>query len=136
MKRATLLLSMLLLALAAGPAFAGSRLAIRLVEANNRGGGVAGELGDVAELLKGNLPFNTFRLISAKSMALPAGGEVELGRGFRASCEGPQRGLTIRVTRDRKPVLNTTVELADGTPLILGGFPIDGGKMILVLLAQ
>jgi hypothetical protein len=136
MKRAKLALCAWLLACAAGSAFAGSSLSLRLVEANNSGAGVSGELTDVAGLLRDNLPFNTFHLASARALKLPAGGEIALGRGFVAHCDGPQHSLTIRVARDGKPILKATVELRDGTPLILGGFPTEGGKLILVLLAQ
>ena len=136
MRRATWLWIVALLGLLAGPALAGSTLTIRLVEASNKGGGVSAELRDVADLLQNNLPFKAFQLLATKSVRLPASGDIDLGRGFTAHCEGPQRNLAVRVIRDRKPVLDSTVELQDGTPLILGGFPADGGKMIVILLVR
>lgn len=113
-----------------------SSLSIRLVQASNQAAGVAGALGDVAELLKTNLPFDTFTLLSSKTLGLPAAGQVGLGNEFTVSCQGTQRSLSIRVSRGGEKVLDTTVSLQSGIPLILGGFPAKPGKMILILLAN
>lgn len=136
MQRPTYAAILLAAILCAAPAFAGSSVSIRLVQADNSGSGVGGGLDDVSELLKSNLPFNSFKLVSSGSVQLPAGGSAGLGQGFAAQCKGSQDSMQITVTRGGKKVLDTKVGLQDDVPLILGGFPAGSGKLMLVLLAQ
>jgi hypothetical protein len=121
----------------ASAAHAGSELGIRLVEANSRRGGMGPGLEDVAGLLRENLPFNTFRLVSSGALRLPArGSTADLGSGLAVTCSGSQRNLSVTVTRGRRPLLRTTVALRDDRPWILGGFPGGDGKLIVILLAR
>jgi hypothetical protein len=115
---------------------AGPTLTIRLVDASNTGKGAGGGLEDVAQLLKENLPFNSFRLLANKSMPLPASGSVALSEGIQARCSGDQRNLSVVIERGRKVQIQSTVELRNGIPLILGGLPSDTGKLIVILLAK
>jgi hypothetical protein len=120
----------------AAPVFAGPTLTIRLVDASNSGKGAGGGLGDVAQLLKDNLPFNSFRLLANQSMPLPADGTVSLAAGIQARCSGDQRNLRVVIERGRKAQIQSTVELRNGVPLILGGLPSDTGKLIVILLVR
>ncbi len=124
-----------LLALTGAASAAGS-LSIRLVQASNRGQGVGDGLSDVAELLRGNMPFNTYALLATRSLALPADGAMPMGEGLTVRCSGRQGNLQVTVTRDGRAVLQTTVELQDGIPLIVGGIPTERGKLIFILLAR
>lgn len=113
----------------------GTTLSVRLVEASNNGAGVDPGLADVAGLLQGSLRFTRYRLVAQKRMRLPASQTVTLA-GYAVQCEGPQRGLRIRVRSKGTGLLDTTANLRDGKPLVLGGFPAKSGKLILVFLAQ
>lgn len=126
----------LALIFAAGGAFGGSVLSIRLVEASNSGQGMGTGLGDVAHLLQNNLPYKTFQLQASRSMSLPANSAASLSYGIVARCSGGQENMNVIVERGGKKIMQTIVELRDGTPLIIGGLSSAQGKLILVLLAK
>lgn len=137
MKRTLLLLGVFLLATAVHAGKGGGTLSIRLVEAGNEGQGVGKGLGDVGQLLQENLPFKSFQLRADKSVSLPADGSVGLAAGFVARCSGDADKLSVIIEQKGKPgKLESTVSLRKGKPLILGGFPSDGGKMIVILLLR
>ena len=117
--------------------FAGDTLSIRLIEASNDGKGVAPELSDVEKLLKQNMPYSGYRLVDSKATPLPASATIDLAAGFKVKCSGKQNNLSVTVTQNKKESLRSTVELRDGKPLILGGFPGKGeNRYILILLAR
>lgn len=124
------------LLLGAGVSRAGSVLSIRLVEASQKGQGMGTGLGDVSRLLQENLPFKSFQLLASRSMALPAGGVASLSGGMVARCSGEQGSMTVVIENGGRKVMQSTVELRDGSPLILGGFPSGKGKLIIILLAK
>ena len=120
-----------------GKGMAGEVVTIRLVEASNGGGGVAKELGDVASILKGQLPFNQYRLVDRNQCKLPAAKRsIKMARGYGLECQGEQDNFTVKVRHKKSEILQTTIALKDGKPLMLGGFPDDKGKLLLILLAQ
>jgi hypothetical protein len=119
--------------LSAGIVLAGPELSIRLVEASNSGQGAGGGLEDVAQLLKDNLPFDSFRLLAEKSMGLPANGSVALAEGIVVKCSGDQGNLSVTIERGRKEQIRNTIELRKDSPFIVGGFPSGKGKTIVVL---
>lgn len=120
----------------AGNGVAGSLLSVRLVEASHAGQGMGVGLGDVANLLQNNLPYKSFQLLASRSMALPANGVASLNSGIVARCSGGQDNLSVVLERGGKKIMQTTVELRDGTPLIIGGISSAQGKLIIVLLAK
>jgi len=122
--------------LTAGGSFAGSILSVRLVEASHAGQGMGTGLGDVANLLQNNLPYTTFQLLSSRSMSLPASSMASLSLGIVARCSGGQENMNVILERGGKKIMQTTVELRDGIPLIIGGISTGQGKMIVVLLAK
>lgn len=118
------------------PVWAGEILSIRLVKADNSGGGQAGGLDDVIEVLRNSLVFKTYSLMASTTVAFPVkSGVLRLG-DYLIDCSGGQADLTIRVRSGRRELLKTAVSLGDNKPLILGGFPCQGGKHILVFLTQ
>jgi hypothetical protein len=120
----------------AAAAHAAPTLSVRLVEASREGGGVGRDLGDVAAVLQQNMPFDTFRLLSSRTMRLPGDQQHDMGSGYAVRCAGEQQSLAITVSRDGRVVLRSTVALRDETPLILGGFPSRSGKIIIVLVVR
>ncbi len=136
MKNRTILALLFAGLFAASSAMAGDSLLIRLVEASNSGTGAAG-LSDVIDVLKNSVPgYGQFSLVASGSTALPAdGGTVVVGK-YKISCKGSQKDLKIEVSTGHKRLLSMSASLRDGIPVILGGFPSDKGKHILVFLAQ
>ncbi len=127
---------LLVLIFTAGNGIAGSTLSVRLVEASHAGQGMGVGLGDVANLLQNNLPYKTFQLLASRSMPLPAKGVASLSSGIVARCEGTQESLNVVLERGGKKIMQTSVELRDGTPLIIGGLSSGQGKLIVILLAK
>ena len=130
-------------------AVAGDTLSIRLVEASNprkgREGAAAGEraaqgapkgLEDIEDTLKQNLPFNTFALVDEQTMKLPASETANLARSFTVRCSGKQDALSVSLKRNKEELLSSVLSLRDNKPVILGGFPSDKGKLLVVLVAR
>ncbi len=136
MKHSTMLLVALLACLTASNALAGETLSIRLVEASNEGPGNLDGIEDVIRILKKSSSHEHFALIASATQSLPAKGQTSKLRSLAIKCKGKQGNVTITVKSGRKQLLNTTVALKDGTPIVVGGFPSRKGKMILVFLAR
>jgi len=135
MKTLRMALAALLVGGLAMTGLAGSALSIRLVEASQKGGASSPGLEDVVDILSRNLPYATFTLQAQQSVALPAAQSVAMG-GFTLSCSGPQHALQLSVKRGNRVLISTILRLADGTPVIVGGFPSANGKQIFVLVAR
>ena len=129
-------LAALLCLAAATPCLAGRSLSVRLVHATNEGQGSAAGLEDVQHALKQSLPYTTFRLLSSASVPLPANNDAASLDSVTIRCSGSQESLTITVNQGGKQILNTTVNLRDGKPFILGGLPAKEGKKVLVFVAR
>ncbi len=115
---------------------AGELVTLRLVEASNTGDGVSPELKDVGSILKAQLPFKSYRLVDRGKCKLPADQSIGMSRGYRIRCTGVQDNFTIKIRQGKSEILQTTVALKDGKPLMLGGFPSNKGKLLLILLAK
>lgn len=124
------------LAVLAAPARGQGTLHIRLIAASNNGQGISGALSDVQGLLQSNLPFQRFDLLDQARVALPADRTVSMARGIRVHCVGHTGQLHVRVSREGHEVVNTTLRLREFRPVILGGFPHQQGRLLLVLVAQ
>ena len=117
-------------------AHAAGAVDIRFVRAH-REQSVSPALRDVEGLLRSNLPYQGFELLSRTSMRLPARGQsAGLARGYRVRCDGDARRLSVRVDRGDNTVLNVAVALRPGNPVILGGFPDGQDRLLLVLVAR
>lgn len=116
--------------------FAAPILSVRLVEASHAGQGMGAGLGDVAHLLQNNLPYKSFHLLASRSMSLPASGVASLSAGMVAKCTGGLENLNVVIEQGGKKVLQTTLGLREGTPLIIGGIPSRQGKLIVIFLAK
>jgi hypothetical protein len=71
---------------------------------------------------------------------LPGESTVDLGHGFRLSISASGSGDKIRTCvqwfRGDEMVLNTTVGMKRGVPVILGGISHEGGTLIVTLVAE
>jgi hypothetical protein len=136
MKRLALILAGVVCA--ALPCLAGGNLSVRLVEGSDAARGGAGGLEDVMGVLKQNLKYKHYRLVAAASLSLPTGKTTRALGDYGVTCTGKQQDLAITVVdrQRRKQVLKTTVNLRDNKPLIVGGFPSERGKMILVFVVK
>jgi len=119
-----------------GNCLAGNSVSIRLVHASNSGEGVEKGLEDIGKILQSQLAFKKYEMVDRKSCSLPADKTIKMTFGYLVKCLGTQENLTINVSQKKKELLKTTVSLQDGKPLILGGFPGEGGKLLLILLAK
>lgn len=109
---------------------------IRFVRAFH-GNSVSPALRDVESLLRSNLPYRGFELLSRTSMSLPNRGQsARMARGFRVRCSGDARRFSVRVNRGDDTALNVAVALREGKPVILGGFPDGEDRLLLVLVAR
>jgi len=133
---AALLAGALLWVTVALPAVAGDRVNIRLVEATRGDSAAAAGLEDVQELLQNNLNYQAFALLASGSAPLPSkGNKLALG-ALNIELQGYQTDLYIKIRQGDRKLMQTSVSLEDGVPLILGGFPSDGGKYVLIFVAE
>jgi hypothetical protein len=135
MKHIARLATILLIASTAAT-WAGNTLSMRLVEASNGDGGMDSSLNDVASALRGQLAFKSYRRVASGSVPLPANSNKASLSGYTITCSGPQNALAIKISKGRSNLVSTTVNLRDGRPLLLGGFPSKNGKMIVVFIAR
>ncbi len=133
--RRLLLLAVALSGLLVLPVLAAQSVSIRLVHATNQSAPSTSGVEDVASVLSRTFPFNHFRVLASASQRLPANGASSLD-GYSVSCSGPQGALKITVRRGGRELVNTTVGLQDGKPLVLGELPCDSGRMFLVFVAR
>ena len=136
MNRRTVLTVLLLICVMASSACAADTLFIRLVRASNTDEGIDPQLRDVVQMLRRTLVFKSYSLIGAARHRLPTKGMESRLAEFSVRCSGTQRNLRITVRRGRSVLLNTTVDLKDNIPLVLGGFPGKGGHQVLIFLAE
>ena len=115
---------------------AGDLVTFRLVEASNEGEGITPGLNDVESILISQLPFKRYGLIDRAECKLPANQVIKMSRGYTINCNGKQENFTVKVNQGKAEILQTTVALKDGKPLMLGGFPSGKGKLLLILLVK
>jgi len=120
---------------AAAPPARGIDHAVAGVDAAGRVGG--GELDDVLPLLRGNLGFSDYRLVSSRRLIIAEGAAAELGDGLRLQIRDiGARHCTIYIFRGAQELLSTRLRLAPGRPLVLGGFPAgDGARTLMVVIS-
>jgi hypothetical protein len=121
---------------ASSAAWADGNVIIRQVRAEREGSGIDAALSDVASVLRGNMPFGQYHLVATRSLGFPAGSTLQLEAGFSVTCTGTRDNLQILLKRGKDKVLQTTVSLAAGTPLVLGGFPVGDSTYLLILTAK
>ncbi len=130
----------LALLLASLSAIAGDLLTVRLVHASYETGATDNALADIEPALRNQLPltFKSYRMLDKRQIRLPAKTEQVLVNKLILRCEGPRQALRVMVDRQEdgatREVLHTTLSLEDGKPLVIGGFPGEDGRLLLVFL--
>ncbi len=126
---------------ASAPAAEASVTAI-LIHGSNSGGGVDGQLQRYERHLKRILPFDTFKQRGQGStrVSLPGSGAIGIGGQRVAITVEDAGGERLRIgakwTEGSRTLISTTVVSSRGQPTILGGPAADGGKLILLLIAN
>jgi hypothetical protein len=111
-----------------------------MIQAQNEGAPIDRRLERVEYKLRRVFGFQYYRYVGEGSLSLLAGGEgtVALPDGHRLRVRLARGGGRAEVawTRGDQALLSTAVGLARNAPIVLGGVPSNGGKLILVLTAQ
>jgi hypothetical protein len=88
------------------------------------------------------LKYRSYRLLKEESQNIPWQGnklfEIPGGRSLMVAPQEFQDnriGLTVRLTDGKKPLLDTTVRIANKGNFILGGPPHEGGVLVLSISA-
>jgi hypothetical protein len=114
-----------------------------LILASNDPAPLDSRLDKVEYKLRRIFGFEYYRHYGQGSAALNSGGQtsIDLGHGFRLSVSASDsKGDKIRTSvqwfRGDEMVLNTTVGMKRGVPVILGGISHEGGTLIVTLVAE
>ena len=116
--------------------YAGDRVSIRLVEASNNGSNISSKLQDVHSILQSQIAYKNYNLVGSTSCQLPADQTLKMAYGFKLKCSGKQQNFTLSVKQKKVELLKTTLNLKDGKPVVLGGFPHGKSKLLLILLVK
>lgn len=113
-----------------------------LIRASNEQAAQDPRLEKIEYKLRRIFGFEYYRFMAESSVTLPANGEgaLDLGSGHRLRLRlGDGRDnvrAEVRWFRGDDLVLNTTVRVARGTPVILGGVSDGPGTLIITLTAE
>lgn len=109
---------------------------VRLVVAENKQGAKEdAALADVLPLLKENLRFTSYRLLSTHQLQAREKAQANLGKQLSLTLTDVA-GTTFmaRVKRGAKVVVQTRLNLVPGKPVLVGGLPGEGDSRLIVIL--
>lgn len=140
--RFTFLFACALLALApALRAAEGASVRAILITATNLKREADPKLAPYEAELQRNLPLSSFRFVGEGSAAVASGGRatISLSRGHRVELEserGGGRGIRLKVQwlSGNSAIMNTSLTLQPGVPVVLGRRPSDDKETPIVLL--
>lgn len=111
-----------------------------MIQAQNESAPIDRRLEKVEYKLRRVFGFQFYRYVGEGNLALASRGEgtISLPDGHRLQIRLGGRGghAEVRWSRNDEPLLSTSVALSRNAPVVLGGIPANGGKLILVLTAQ
>ncbi len=100
-------------------------------------------LDQIEYKLRRTFKFEYYRHYGGQSaiVNLPGQTSLDLGHGYRLSVSASEASddrvrAGIQWFRGDEVVLNTTVVMSRGTPVVLGGVPHEGGTLIVTLVAR
>jgi hypothetical protein len=129
--------TLLFFALCAGQSALAGTVSIRIVEASAKGKtNIDDSLADVRGVLEGTFHYKVCKQVSSKSVSLPSKNEtVKLPEGYVLNLDGAESSLKLTISLKGETKVDSTVTLAKGKPLIVGGYSkADGSAKILVIL--
>lgn len=111
-----------------------------MIQAQNESAPIDRRLEKVEYKLRRVFGFQFYRYVGEGNIALPSRGDgtIALPDGHRLHIRLGGRGghAEVRWSRNDEPLLSTSVALSRKAPVVLGGIPANGGKLILVLTAE
>lgn len=112
-----------------------------MIQAQNESAPIDRRLEQVEFKLRRVFGFQFYKYVAEGSITLSPGaqGTIALDNGHRLVVQlagGSRNKAEVRWFQDQRPLLSTSVKLSRDGPLVLGGVPVDGGKLIVVLTAQ
>jgi len=116
------------------PPSSGPAVRVRLVRASAEPAPTDPDLAGLANLLRHNMSFRSFRLLDSQSVPLPTARTLHFTGRFRLTLEGPPNALNVTLARDRQTILKTRAVLRPGAPLVIGGVPDGSGGTLLFVL--
>jgi len=120
----------------AAPPVAGRDLTLRLLVAgqDNATTDTAG-LQDVLPTLRDSLRFASYRLVSTRTVSARPGAKADLGLDLSLTLTAVDGDIvTVDVLRGDRRLLQTKLRLLPDKPVILGGFPADGGGTHILVI--
>lgn len=92
-------------------------------------------LADVLPVLKENLRFRSYRLLSTRQLQARENAEATLGKKLSLTLtDVAGTSFTARVKRDTTVVVQTRLNLVPGRPVLVGGLPSEGDSRLIVIL--
>jgi len=115
-------------------------LQVLMIQAQNDSAPIDRRLEKVEYKLRRVFGFQFYRFIGESSITLPPRGEgvVELpdGHRLRVRISGKGKNAEVRWFRNDEAQFSASVGIAKNSPVVLGGIPSNGGKLIMVLTEQ
>ena len=111
---------------------------VRLVLAEQRQEAVEDdELADITPLLRQNLRYNTYRLLQAETVTPRSGLALTLRHDLTLTfLQVSGNALSVRISRDDQPLVNTRLTLRPNHPVVLGGFPHTDQSVLIIILGE
>jgi hypothetical protein len=114
-----------------------------MIEASNNPAPIDRRLEHVEYKLRRVFGFSHYRFVGEGRVIAPQAGQVAIslpdGHKLDLQTSGSRRGRVtaeVRWVRGRDALLSTRVQLAKGSPVVLGGVPHGEGTLIVVLTAE
>ena len=109
---------------------------VRLVVAENvRSAEEDKGLADVLPLLKENLRFSSYRLLSKRNLQAGENAETSLGEQLSLTLTDVSGNTFMaRVKRGKNVLLQTRLNLAPGRPVLVGGLPGEGSSKLIIII--
>ena len=115
-------------------------LQVLMIQAQNESAPIDRRLEKVEYKLRRVFGFQFYRYVGEGNLSLPQRGEgtISLPDGHRLHIRLGGKGghAEVRWFRNQEALLSTSVGLSRNAPIVLGGIPSNGGKLILVLTSM
>jgi len=114
---------------------------VLMIQAQNESAPIDPRLERVEYKLRRVFGFQFYKYVAEGTVSLLAGGQgvIELAQGHRLQVNlggGKGRNAEVHWMHENQVLLRTSVKLSGDGPLVLGGVPSNGGKLILVLSSK